>query len=145
MTAGVSSVVTVSLGMVLTESALAGVLQLEASRSSGGEEGETSAVWVAKQESALIACLTSWEAPDAQSKSSKVWLGVRLGSISKRTYDQMIRWEFINMGNFWQSITVEKMTLEADTHIKLIVLPGFVVSQARRKPVTDIITWVHCL
>ena len=59
MTAGVSSVVTVSLGMVLTESALAGGLQLEASRSSGGEEGETSAIWVAKQESALIACLTS--------------------------------------------------------------------------------------
>ena len=47
------------LGTVPTESALAGVLQLEASRSSGGEEGETSAVWVAKQESALIACLTS--------------------------------------------------------------------------------------
>jgi len=50
--------------MVPTESAMAGVLQLEASRSSGGEEGETSAVWVAKQESALIACLTSYEAPD---------------------------------------------------------------------------------
>ena len=124
---------------------LAGVLQLEASRSSGGEEGETSAVWVAKQESALIACLTSWEAPGAQSKSSKVWLGEGLGSISKRTYDRMIRWEFINMGNFQQSITVEKMTLEAETHIKLIVFLGFVVSQARRKPVTDIITWVHCL
>jgi len=60
MTAGVSSVVTVSLGMVPTESALAGVPQLEASRSSGGEEGETSAIWVAKQESALTACLTSW-------------------------------------------------------------------------------------
>jgi len=59
MTAGVSSVVTVSLGMVPTESALAGVLQLEASRSSGREEGETSAVWVAKQESARIACPTS--------------------------------------------------------------------------------------
>ena len=57
----------------------------------------------------------------------------------------MIRWEFINMGNFRQSITVEKMTLEADTHIKLIVLQGFVVSQARWKPVTNIITWVHCL
>ena len=77
MTAGVSGVVTVSLGMVLTESALAGGLQLEASRSSGGEEGETSAIWVAKQESALIACLTSWEAPDAQSKSSKVWLNLQ--------------------------------------------------------------------
>jgi len=65
MTAGVSSVVTVSaVGMVPTESALAGVLQLEASGSSGGEEGETSAVWVAKQELALIACLTSYEAPD---------------------------------------------------------------------------------
>ena len=63
MTDGVSSVVTESLGMVPTESALAGVLQLEASSSSGGEEGETSAVWVAKQESALIARLTSYEAP----------------------------------------------------------------------------------
>ena len=64
MTAGVPSVVTASLGMVPTESAMAGVLQLEASSSSGGEEGETSAIWVAKQESALTACLTSWEAPD---------------------------------------------------------------------------------
>ena len=63
MTAGVPSVVTASLGMVPTESAMAGVLQLEASSSSGGEEGETSAIWVAKQESALIACLTSYEAP----------------------------------------------------------------------------------
>ena len=63
MTAGVPSVVTASLGMVPTESAMAGVLQLEASSSSGGEEGETSAIWVAKQESALIARLTSYEAP----------------------------------------------------------------------------------
>jgi len=139
MTAGVSSVVTVSLGMVPTESALADVPQLEASRSTGGEEGETSAVWVAKQESALIACLTSWEAPDALSKSSKVWLGEGLGSISKRTYDRMIRWEFIDMGDLRQSTAMEKMTVEAYTQ-KLVVLPGFEVSQARQKTVMDINT-----
>ena len=123
--------------MVPTESALAGVPQLEASGSSGGEEGETPAVHVAKQASSLMALLTSREALDAPSKSSKVWLGKGLGSISKRTYDRMIRWEFIDMGDLRQSTAMEKMTVEADTQ-KLVVLPGFEVSQARQKPVTEL-------
>ena len=140
---GCLSCVTVSLGMVPTESALAGVPQLEASGGSGGGEGETPAARVAKQVSSLMALLTSREALDAPSKASKVWLGEGLGSISKRTYDRMIRWEFVDMGDLRQSTAVEKMSLEADTQ-RLVVLPGFEVSQARQRPVSDIITWVHC-
>jgi len=59
MTAGVSLVCYSVPGYGPNRKCSGRVPQLEASGSSGGEEGETSAVWVAKQELALIACLTS--------------------------------------------------------------------------------------
>ena len=45
-----------------------------------------------------MALLTSRVALDTPLKSSKIWLGEGLGSIPKRMYDQMIKWEFIDMG-----------------------------------------------
>ena len=76
---------------------------------------------------------------DALAKSSKIWLGEDLGSISKRTYDWMMKWEFIDMGELRLRTAVEKTMLEPDTQ-KVVVLPGFEVAQAKQKPITDIIT-----
>ena len=37
----------------------------------------------------------------------------------------------------------DKINPEANTE-KLVILPGFEVAQTRKRPVTSIITWVHC-
>ena len=95
------------------------------------------------QASSLMALLTSLAALDMLLKSSKIWLGEGLGSTPTRTYNQMMKWEFIDMRELQLRTSVEKTMLEPDTQ-KVVVLPGFEVAQAKQKPITDIITWVHC-
>ena len=134
----------VSLGTLPGErSALAGLPQSDGGGGSSREEGERSAAQLATQSSSLMALLTSRAALDTPSKSSKIWLGEGLGSIPKRTYDHMMKWEFIDMGKLRLRKAVEKTMLEPDTQ-KVVVLPGFEVAQPKQKPITDIITWVHC-
>ena len=90
--------VSVSLGTLPGGSALAGLPQSESGEGSSREEGETSTAQLATQASSLMALLTSRAALDMPSKSSKIWLGEGLGSIPKRMYDRMMKWEFIDMG-----------------------------------------------
>ena len=54
--------------------------------------------------------------------------------MSKRTYDH---------GELCHRTAAEKGALEADAE-KLVVLPGFEVTQAKKKPITNIMMWVQC-
>ena len=131
-----------SLGKLPGGSALAGLPQSEGGRGSS-LEGEMSTAQLATQAPSLMALLTSQVALDTPLKSSKIWLGEGLGSIPKRTYNRMMKWEFIDMGELRLRTAVEKSMLEPDTQ-KVVVFPGFEVAQAKQKSITDIITWVHC-
>ena len=70
-------------------------------------------------------------------------MGDGLGSIPKRTHDKMLRWEFVDLGEFRPRTTLDWVEGEGETE-KLVVLPGFEVAQARKKPLNNIITWVQC-
>ena len=74
---------------------------------------------------------------EGPAKAAKVWLGEGLGSQSKWTYDKMLRWEFVDLGEFRPKPLMDKVEMEGDTE-KLVVLPGFEVTQARKKPINNI-------
>ena len=88
----------------------------------------------------LVSAHSSWNAP---AKMTKVWLGEGLGSVPKRLQEKALRWEFVDLAEFRQRSAAEKTASEDNTE-KLMVLPGFEVAHTRKKPVTDIITWVQC-
>jgi hypothetical protein len=54
----------------------------------------------------------------------------------------MVRWEFIDLGELRPRNPVEKVN--PDDTCKLVVLPGFEVSQTKQKPIGDIATWAYC-
>ena len=64
------------------------------------EDSETSAARVAKHTSSLMAILSSHGLVSAPTKPTSVWLGDSLWSISKRTHDKLMRWEFVDLGEF---------------------------------------------
>ena len=72
-----------------------------------------------------------------------MWLGEGLGSISKGTHDRMLKWEFVDLSELRLYSVVEKLEAAAETE-KLVVLPGFEVAQAKKRPVTTIEAWVQC-
>ena len=45
--------------------------------------------------------------------------------------------------NFHPRSLMDRVEMEGDTE-KLVILPGFEVTQARKKPINNIITWVQC-
>lgn len=137
--------VTVSLGDVPDSDTLeaAGTPLFPPGASGSGEVGDTPAVRAARQTSSLMALLNTQAVWDGPAKAARVWLGEGLGSLSKRTYDKMLRWEFMDLGEFRPRTATDKLELEGDTE-KLVVLPGFEVSQAKKKPVNNIITWAKC-
>jgi len=77
-------------------------------------------------------------------KQAKVWLGESLGSVARRTYEKMVRWEYIDLGELHPKSVLERLPLDTEIQ-KLVVLPGFELAQAKQKPVSDIITWMRCL
>ena len=81
------------------------------------------------------------ESFSATTKALKVWLGEGLGSIPKRVHK--LRWEHMDMSDFHPRSSLDQTTSKTDME-KLVVLPGFEVSQPRKKPVNDCITWVQC-
>lgn len=98
---------------------------------------------VAQQANTLMSLLNAnaeWNTP---SKTSRVWLGEGLGSIPKRVHDRMLRWEYVDMADFLPRSALDRSTSELETE-KLVVLPGFEVSQTRKKPVANIVMWVQC-
>lgn len=76
-------------------------------------------------------------------RHSKVWLGEGLGSINKKTYDRMLQWDFIEMGELQVKRYSEKVSMDSETE-RLIILPGFEVAKARNRPVVDIMQWIQC-
>ena len=106
------------------------------------EENDKSEV-AAKKAASLLALLNTQSAWGGSTKLTRVWLGEGLGSVSKRTYDTMMRWGFVDLGDFQSRGAIDKLVAESDTE-KLVVLPGFEVSQARRKPISSITVWCQC-
>ena len=98
---------------------------------------------VAQQANTLMSLLNAnaeWNTP---AKASRVWLGEGLGSIPKRVHDRILRWEYVDLADFLIRSSLDWSSSELETE-KLVVLPGFEVSQTRKKPVSNIVMWVQC-
>ena len=90
----------------------------------------------------LLLLLSSQEA-GVPARSSRVWLGEGLGAVSKKVYDRVLRWEYIDLQDFKPRTGAEKDVTGIECE-KLVVLPGLEVAQSRRKPILSILTWVQC-
>ena len=77
------------------------------------------------------------------SKLPKVWVGDGLPAIPRRTYEKILRWEFVDMAELQPVGELEKLSAEPDPH-RFVILPGLEVTQARKKPIRDVLTWVQC-
>lgn len=106
-------------------------------------QGTDSMAKVAGQTATIMSLLKAQESLNPASKTGRVWLGDGLGSIPKRVHERMLKWEVMDMNDFRPRSTSDRAISESDTE-KLIVLPGFEVSQPRKKPVDDIFTWIQC-
>ena len=96
---------------------------------------------VAQQTNTLMSLITAHENLSVASKGSRVWLGEGLGSYPK--HERMLRWEFMDMADFCPCSSADPTSMDTDME-KLVVLPGFEVSQPRKKPVNNFISWIHC-
>ena len=77
-------------------------------------------------------------------QAKKVWLGDGLDSVTAKVHGRMWKWEFVDLDEFCPKTTQDKITPGNDME-KLVFFPGTLqVSQPRKRPVTDIITWVQC-
>ena len=134
----------VSLGTIPGEGTLAQLPTFESGDgSSGGDDDESPTAWIARQTSSLMALLNCRDKGSVAAKASQVWLGEGLGSLPKRTYDRMVKWEFMDMAEFRPRTITDRTSTEGDTE-KLVALPEFEVTQAKKKPVNNIIVWTQC-
>ena len=78
----------------------------------------------------LLSLLSSQEA-GLPAKSSRVWLGVGLGAVSKKMYDRVLKWEYIDLQDFKPRTGAEKDVTGIECE-KLVVLPCLEVAQSRR-------------
>lgn len=131
-----------SLGELPERSVLSSLPGVSGDIETSTEENMPSST-IVRQASSLLALLNSKGEVSGSGNVSRVWLGEGLGSITKKTYDKMIKWEFMDMSEFRIRSPLERIGTESDTQ-KIIVLPGFEVSQARSKPIRDIFTWMNC-
>ena len=76
-------------------------------------------------------------------RSSRVWLVEGLGAVSKKVYDRVLRWEYVDLQDFKPRTGAEKDVTGIECE-KLVVLPSVEVAQSRRKPSLSILTWVQC-
>ena len=76
-------------------------------------------------------------------KGSRVWIGDGLGMVLKKMYDKMVRWEFVDLAELKVKSRLEKEVLDLEED-KVVVLPGFEVTQARRRPIKSFWVWVQC-
>lgn len=106
-------------------------------------QGVDSMAKVAGQTATIMSLLKVQESLNLAAKTGRVWQGDRLGSIPKCVHERMVKWEVMDMNDFRSRSAGDRYVLESDTE-KLIVLPGFEVSQPRKKPVEDIFTWIQC-
>ena len=98
---------------------------------------------VAGQTATIMSLLKAQESLNPASKSGREWLGDGLGTIPKRVYELMLKWEIMDMSDFRPRSANDRPVSDSDME-KLLVLPGFEVSQPRNKPVDDIFSWIQC-
>ena len=106
--------------------------------------GVDSMAKVACQTATIMSLLKVQESLNPASKTGRVWLGDGLGSIPKCVHERLLKWEVMDKNDFCPRSAGDCSISESDTE-KLIVLPGFEVSQPRKKPVDAIFTWIQCL
>ena len=112
----------------------------DAGSTKGKEEGTTAEQGTCT----LMSLFASQSALASAAQAKKVWLGNGLGSVTAKVHERMWKWEFVDMEEFRPRSTQEKITPGNDTE-KLVVFSGTLeVSQPRKRPITDIITWVQC-
>ena len=147
----------VALGTLQEKGALAGVPVfgkepdkiVEVDKDPTAAGANESVARVAQQTSTLLSLLATQEVLTSTSKSTRVWLGDGLGSIPKRVHDRMLKWEVMDMTDFWPKSASERFMADPETE-KLVVLPGFEIAQPKKKPVNNIIVWttmlfpIHC-
>lgn len=109
---------------------------------SGTAVPEGDSVTIAQQASTLISLLSAQSSTSSSSKAHRVWLGDGLGSLPKRIHDRMLKWELMDMQDFCPRVTPHAYQ-ERETQT-LVALPGFELTQPRKKPIDNIITWVQC-
>ena len=76
-------------------------------------------------------------------KGSRVSLGDGLGTVPKKVYEEMVKWEFVHLAELKVKSGLEKEVLDLEDD-KVMVLPGFEVTQARRMPIKSFWVWVQC-
>ena len=126
------------LGMVPSVVQLDGVPVIE-SNPPASEGTDKPTIAVAKQASSLLLNSQTW---DVLAKTARQWLGEGLGSIPKQVYDRVVKGEYVHMAEFRELSTSESFARESGTE-QFVLLPGFEVSKVRKKPVTDVITWIN--
>ena len=72
-----------------------------------------------------------------------MWIGNGLPAITKKLYEKVANWEFIDLSKFKSAGILDTINPEPDPQ-KYIILPGLEIAWACRKPIRDIITWVQC-
>ena len=82
--------------MVPPEAQLLGVPTFPAKRSSEGVVADGCAVG---RVASLLSLLSSQEA-GLPARLSRVWLGEGLGAVSKKVYDRVLRWEYVDLQDF---------------------------------------------
>ena len=63
--------------------------------------------------------------------------------MSKKLYDRVLRWEYIDLQDFKPRTGADKDVTGIECE-KLLVLPHLEVAQSRWKPILSILTWVQC-
>ena len=107
-----------------------------------GRGAPTSTVW-ATQMASLMALLQARADPLLLAKQARMWLGPGLGSVAKKVYEKIVKWEFVDMAELRQKSPGEKLPADSDTQ-RLVVLPGFELAQAKQKPINNIFMWATC-
>ena len=108
-----------------------------------GEKAQNAASTVAQQTSTLLSLLVAQDSLGETQKATRVWLGEGLGSVPKRIHTRMVKWEYVAMQDLRPRSATDQSRLDGDAE-KLVVLPGFEVTQPRKRPINNIITWVQC-
>ena len=87
---------------------------------------------VAGQTSTLLSLLAVHDNLGSSQKATRVSLGEGIGAIPKQVHERMIEWEYMDMQDFCLHSASDQSLFEGDTE-KLVVLPGFEVSQPRNQ------------
>ena len=127
--AGTFVVDTGSLGVTPSVEALAALPTFgdKADKKVTDTQEDSSVAKLAQRTSSLMALLNTSEGM-VQAKAARVWLGEGLGSIPKRTYNRIMRWECIDMAELCHKAAWERNTKDGGDTEKLVVLPGLVIT-----------------